>query len=84
MDRGEHLRRLLIIKAPLNPNGPLCHRGQHDRGINERAGDVRFAKPREARSGQKCCIGHAILKLFQPRLHIAAKFNDLEIGAGMF
>jgi len=79
MDRGQHRGGAVIRGAAFDADGPLRHGGQHLFYRNSRSRDLRHAQTVQARHGKEGRNSHAIIQLFHPRLHIAAKLDQLQI-----
>ena len=81
VDRGEHGFGVDITGAAFDANRPLCDSGQHQRIVDRGGGDVLHAQPVQAGHRKEGAFGHAIGELFQTGLHVAAEFDDPQVGA---
>jgi len=81
MDRGQHFGHGQVVNPPLDPDGTLCHSGQHRFRLDGRFWHVVHRQPVQTSHRKKGRLGHAIVQLFETGLHVATKFNHLKVRA---
>lgn len=80
IERGDQFRKPRIAVPDRQSNGALRRSGHELIGIENGRSPMRLAQPVEACQRQKRRISHTIEQFLQPRMHIAAKGHDPEIG----